>query len=93
MTEGIIEKIFIVNKLGLHARAAAKFVKTALLFQSDVYLSKDDEIVNGKSIMDILLLAAEKGSEITLNVTGEDQNEAFSTLKELIQTGFGEESA
>jgi phosphocarrier protein HPr len=86
----LTQSLTIANKLGLHARAAAKFVRVAQVFQSEVFLAKDGETVDGKSIMDILLLAAEKGSQITLTVTGSDQNEAFATLKELVETGFGE---
>ncbi|HLD45618.1 MAG TPA: HPr family phosphocarrier protein [bacterium] len=90
MNEGIIEKIKIVNKLGLHARAAAKFVKMAVLYKSQVSLGNDTDTVDGKSIMDILLLAAENGSQVTLHVAGEDQAEAFASLKALIEGGFGE---
>ena len=83
-------KFKIVNKLGLHTRPAAKFVKAALLFQSDVTLAKDDIVANGKSIMGILMLAAEKGSTVTLTVTGPDEAQAFETLKKIIQNGFDE---
>ncbi|MBU0505632.1 MAG: HPr family phosphocarrier protein [bacterium] len=88
--KALTQNVTISNKLGLHARAAAKFVRVAQAFQSEVFLAKDGETVDGKSIMDILLLAAEKGTQITLTVNGSDQNEAFSTLKELIEAGFGE---
>ncbi len=84
------EEIIIVNKLGLHARAAAKFVQLAGTFNSSVSLAKDGITANGKSIMGILMLAAEKGSAVTLTVDGDDAHEAFSALKELIQDGFGE---
>lgn len=90
MPEALIESIQIVNKLGLHARAAAKFVKEACEFKSEITLSRGDETVNGKSIMGILMLAAEKGSTITLKVEGEDQEQAFAVLKKLIMDGFGE---
>jgi len=88
--KALTQNVTISNKLGLHARAAAKFVRVAQAFQSEVFLAKDGETVDGKSIMDILLLAAEKGTQITLTVNGSDQNEAFSTLKELVEAGFGE---
>ncbi len=90
MAEALIETIEVVNKLGLHARAAAKFVKVATEFKSEITLSRGEETVNGKSIMGILMLAAEKGSTITLKVEGEDQEQAFQALRKLIQDGFGE---
>jgi phosphocarrier protein len=90
MAEVLIESIEIVNKLGLHARAAAKFVKIATEFKSEITLSRGGETVNGKSIMGILMLAAEKGSSITLKIEGEDQEQAFAVLKKLIMDGFGE---
>lgn len=84
------ENLLIVNRLGLHTRAAAKFVKLASQFMSDVTITRDGETVNGKSIMGILMLAAAKGAAIQLSVTGLDQEAAFAALKELITTGFGE---
>jgi phosphocarrier protein len=79
------------NKLGLHARASALFVKTASQFKSEVKVLRDDVEVNGKSIMGIMMLAAAKGTEILLKVSGADEAEAFQKLGELIQNGFGEE--
>jgi phosphocarrier protein len=81
----------IVNKLGLHARASALFVKTASLFSSDVKLARDGVEVNGKSIMGIMMLAASKGSTVRLTVQGADEAEAFKTIGDLIANGFGEE--
>lgn len=81
----------IVNKLGLHARASALFVKTASQFKSEIKVSRDGIEVNGKSIMGIMMLAAAKGTEILLKVSGEDESDAFQKLGELIQNGFGEE--
>lgn len=81
----------IVNKLGLHARASALFVKTASRFSSDVKLAKEGIEVNGKSIMGIMMLAASKGSTVCLMVEGQDQDEAFQAIGELINNGFGEE--
>lgn len=81
----------IVNKLGLHARASALFVKTASLFKSDVKLARDGVEVNGKSIMGIMMLAASKGSTVSLTVHGDDEAEAFKTIGDLIVNGFGEE--
>lgn len=81
----------IVNKLGLHARASALFVKTSSRFNSDVKLARDGVGVNGKSIMGIMMLAASKGSTVTLTVEGSDEAEAFQVIGELIKNGFGEE--
>lgn len=88
----MLERQFtIVNKLGLHARASALFVKTATQFKSDVKVDREGIEVNGKSIMGIMMLAAAKGSVISLKVAGDDENEAFKALGELIENGFGEE--
>ena len=80
----------IINPLGLHARAASKFVGLAKSFSSRVELSKGGEAVDGKSIMSVMLLAAPVGSEIVLDVQGEDAEEAFAKLRDLINDGFGE---
>ena len=80
----------IVNKLGLHARASALFVKTASRFQSEVKLARETVEVNGKSIMGIMMLAAGKGTVITVTVEGDDEKAALATLGELIRDGFGE---
>ncbi len=81
----------IVNKLGLHARASALFVKTASRFQSEVRLAREGVEVNGKSIMGIMMLAAAKGTVVRLTVEGVDEAEAFQAIVELIRDGFGEE--
>lgn len=81
----------IVNKLGLHARASALFVKTSSRFISDVKLAREGVEVNGKSIMGIMMLAASKGSTVCLTVAGSDETEAFQAIGELISNGFGEE--
>jgi len=81
----------IVNKLGLHARASALFVKTASQYKSDIKVIREGVEVNGKSIMGIMMLAAAKGTTITLQVSGGDEQDAFAALGELIQNGFGEE--
>lgn len=81
----------IVNKLGLHARASALFVKTTSRFNSDVKLARDGVEVNGKSIMGIMMLAASKGTTVRLSVEGSDETEAFQIIGELITNGFGEE--
>ena len=85
------QQFVIVNKLGLHARASALFVKTASQFDSDIKVIRDGIEVNGKSIMGIMMLAAAKGTLIHLKVTGTDEEMAFQKLGELIENGFGEE--
>jgi phosphocarrier protein HPr len=86
-----IQTFTIRNRLGLHARAAALLVKTANRFASDVSIEKDGLEVNGKSIMGILMLAASKGTRITLKVDGKDSAQAIQTLGKLIENKFGEE--
>ena len=81
----------IINKLGLHARASALFVKTASRFAAEVRLSKEGVEVNGKSIMGIMMLAASKGTTVSLSVEGADEAEALQAIGDLITTGFGEE--
>jgi phosphocarrier protein len=83
--------VSIVNKLGLHARAAAKFVTLASSFASSIVVSREGQQVNGKSIMGIMMLAAAKGSEITLMADGSDENEAIERLSQLIEQRFGED--
>ena len=80
----------IVNPLGLHARAAAKLVGLANKFKAEVYIGKDGQEVNGKSIMGVLLLVASIGSEITVSCDGDDAKECLQTLTELVNSGFGE---
>ena len=80
----------IVNRLGLHARAAAKFVNLAKTFASEVSLSKGGESVDGKSIMSVMLLAAPVGTEVEIQITGSDESAALSALLELIEDRFGE---
>jgi phosphocarrier protein len=81
----------IINKLGLHARASALFVKTASRFSAEVKLAKEGVEVNGKSIMGIMMLAASKGTTVSLTVDGTDEVEALQTIGDLIINGFGEE--
>lgn len=83
-------RLTLVNPLGLHARAASKFVNVARTFASDVRLGKDETEADGKSIMSVMLLAAPVGSELDLTVSGPDEEEALRTLSELINAGFGE---
>ncbi len=87
-----IEKVFTIpNKLGLHARAASLFVQLSNRFASEILVRKNDQEVNGKSIMGILILAAAQGTDITLLAEGPDAEEAVAALGELINTGFGED--
>lgn len=81
----------IVNRLGLHARASALFVKTANKFKAEVKLARDGIEVNGKSIMGIMMLAAAKGAKVRLSVDGIDETEAMSAISTLITDGFGEQ--
>lgn len=81
----------IVNRLGLHARASALFVKTANQFVSEVKLVRDGIEVNGKSIMGVMMLAASQGTRVNLILDGVDEQEAMKALSELINNGFGEE--
>ena len=82
--------VTIVNRLGLHARAAAKLVTTASSFTSEVELSKNGQTVNGKSIMGVMMLAASRGTELILITNGEDEIVAADTLEALITNRFGE---
>jgi phosphocarrier protein HPr len=81
----------IVNKLGMHARASAKFVSLAAHFKSDVTLGRNGQHANGKSIMGIMMLAAGKGTQVELTVDGEDEDQALIELIELINNRFGED--
>lgn len=83
--------VAIQNKAGLHARPAAEFVKLASRFASEVFVRKQDLEVNGKSIMGMMMLAAEYGSEITIRANGEDAEQAVHQLAGLIDARFGED--
>ena len=87
----INKDVLIINKLGLHARAAAKFVSHASRYQSDFHVSKDGRKVNGKSIMGVMMLAASKDTTITLIAEGKDEQEAIDDLVALINDRFGED--
>jgi phosphocarrier protein HPr len=82
----------IVNRLGLHARAAAKFVKLAQSFQSDITAEAEGQRVDGKSIMSIMLLAASKGTELIVRANGPDEHQALDALVALVESRFGEET-
>ena len=83
-------KVKIVNTLGLHARASAKFVAMAAKYQSTIDVTKDTKTVNGKSIMGIMMLAANKGTELTLEIEGPDEIAMTEALVQLIEHFFGE---
>jgi phosphocarrier protein HPr len=86
-----IQTFTIKNRLGLHARAAALLVKTANRFDSEITFEKDGLEVNGKSIMGILMLAASKGTKITVKVEGKDSSQAIHILAKLFEDKFGED--
>jgi phosphocarrier protein HPr len=83
-------QVGIVNPLGLHARAAARFVHTASAFTARVRVARGDREMDGKSIMGLLLLAAAQGSVITISANGSDEEQAIAALKELVLRGFDE---
>lgn len=83
-------QVTIINKLGLHARAAAKFVACTSAFSSTVKAGKDGKLVDGKSIMSVMMLAAGKGTVLDLEVDGRDESEALEALKNLIENRFDE---
>lgn len=87
----IQKQVEIKNKLGLHARPAALFVKAAAKFKSDVFVGRDEHEVNGKSIMGVMMLAAEMGCVLTITVAGVDEKEAMETLVALIDSKFHED--
>ncbi len=85
------KEITIVNKLGLHARAAAKFVQLASGFQAEINVRSGEKEVSGKSIMGIMMLAAGKGSSIEIKTIGADEDKAMAALESLINNKFGED--
>ncbi|MGV8073511.1 MAG: HPr family phosphocarrier protein [Syntrophobacteraceae bacterium] len=87
----VLEQEFIVaNKLGIHARVAAQIVKVASQYESEIWISKSGNQVNGKSILDLLTLACPHGSKVNVTVRGADASEALDALAVLFQTKFGE---
>jgi len=86
------KEMTLINKLGLHARAAAKFVNLASGFESEITLSRNGKTVNGKSIMGVMMLAASCGTSIMVNATGSDEHEALQQIEQLVQDRFGEEA-
>ncbi|MGF1644350.1 MAG: HPr family phosphocarrier protein [Thiotrichales bacterium] len=86
----ITREVEVINKLGLHARAAAKLVALASRFGSQIEIEKAQRRVSGKSIMGVMMLAAAKGSTVALHVDGEDEHDAIRALVDLFQSRFGE---
>lgn len=86
----INDTLAIINKLGLHARAAAKLVNTAGLFNSDIIFSKDGKQANGKSILSVMMLAAKQGSELYVSINGSDESAAYTAIKQLLERRFDE---
>jgi len=86
------ERFEIINKLGMHARAATKLVQTASRFHSDVQIEKDGHVANAKSVMGVLLLCGHQGSTVTISARGDDADAALAALGSLIADRFGEPS-
>jgi phosphocarrier protein len=82
--------VIIANKLGLHARAAAKLVTMASGYSSEIDITRNDQSVNGKSIMGVMMLAASKGTELVIRTSGDDEQEAADNLAKLVEEKFGE---
>jgi len=85
------QSVTVVNQLGMHARAAAKFVHLATRYEARVKVARDRREMDGKSIMGILLLAAARGSTITISAEGADERDAVAALVALVESGFGED--
>ena len=88
----ISRTVTVVNQLGMHARAAAKFVHLATKYQAQIRVARDSREMDGKSIMGILLLAASRGTAITIRADGADEGDAIEALTALVASGFGEDS-
>ena len=91
MTESLYQTLQIRNKRGLHARAAAKFVKCAEKFDAEVMVTKDDNHVSGTSIMGLMMLAASRGTSIDVRISGADAAAALQELQDLVSDKFGED--
>ena len=87
----LIKEFLVINKLGIHARPAAMFVKMANGFESEIFVEKDGELVNGKSIMGLMMLAAGPGSKIIVSCDGNDCSEALAAIEDVIKRKFDEE--
>ena len=91
MSKTVTRELEIINKLGLHARAAAKFVTTASKYASEVVVRRGEKEVNGKSIMGVMMLAAGKGAVLVVSASGEDAEQAVESLAALVSDRFGED--
>ncbi len=91
MTESVMTDMLIINKLGLHARAAAQFVTEAARFEADILVRREGKEVNGKSIMGVMMLAAAQGTTIEVSASGADAQSAILALDELVKNRFGED--
>ena len=87
----LVKELIVINKLGLHARPSAMFVKTANRFACDIFVEKDGEKINGKSIMGLMMLAAGPGSKVILHVKGADATNAIAELEALVKRKFDED--
>ncbi len=87
----ISQAVTIINKLGLHARAATRLVNYAAAFECEIWISNGEKTINGKSIMGVLTLAASKGTQLSIEAKGIDENQAIEDITELINNRFGEE--
>jgi phosphocarrier protein HPr len=85
-------EVTVVNQLGLHARAAARFVHLATRFHAQIRVGRETKVMDGKSIMGILLLAAARGTRLTISADGPDERDAVEALAQLVASGFGEET-
>jgi len=92
-TDGSVfsKELTVLNKLGIHARPAAMFVKTANRFACDIFVEKDGEKINGKSIMGLMMLAAGPGSKLTIHASGADAQQAIAEIEALVKRKFDEE--
>ncbi len=90
-SEFLTRELIIINKLGIHARPAALFVKTANRFACEIFVEKDGEKINGKSIMGLMMLAAGPGSKLTLHVRGDDAHNAIAEIEALVKRKFDED--
>lgn len=91
MSDAVRAKVHVPNRLGLHARAAAKLVNVANRYESHIEVSKGGQVADAKSIMGVLLLCGHKGAELTFHARGTDAEAAVVALRELVASGFGEE--
>ncbi|TAK97161.1 MAG: HPr family phosphocarrier protein [Verrucomicrobia bacterium] len=87
----VSKELTVVNKLGIHARPASMFVRTANRFECEIFVEKDGEKVNGKSIMGLMMLAAGPGSKLTVHAEGDDAARAVSEIEELLKNKFNED--